>query len=58
MGERPDWFVDARSGERAPADIYAVAVPYRDEAAIGNIKYIWDAVAAAPPSRCWPRHIV
>lgn len=42
MGERPDWFVDARSGKRAPADIYAFAVPYRDEAAIGNIKYIWE----------------
>ena len=42
LGERPDWFVDARSGKRAPADIYAFAVPYRDEAAVGNIKYIWE----------------
>jgi len=42
LGERPDWFVDVRSGKRAPADVYALAVPYRDEAAVGNIKYIWE----------------
>lgn len=42
LGEKPDWFVDIRSGRRAPADTYAAAVPYRDEAAVGNIKYIWE----------------
>jgi len=42
FGERPDWFVDARSGKRAPAEMYTFAVPYRDEAAVGNIKYIWE----------------
>ncbi|MBR0898194.1 alginate lyase family protein [Bradyrhizobium tropiciagri] len=42
LGERPDWFVDVRSGKRAPAGAYAFAVPYRDEAAVGNIKYIWE----------------
>ncbi|WP_338698649.1 alginate lyase family protein [Bradyrhizobium sp. 26S5] len=42
LGEQPDWFVDVRSGKRAPGDTYAFAVPYRDEAAVGNIKYIWE----------------
>jgi hypothetical protein len=42
LGERPDWFVDARTGRRAPADDYAFDIQYRDEDRIGNIKYIWE----------------
>ncbi|MCC6948874.1 MAG: alginate lyase family protein [Bradyrhizobiaceae bacterium] len=40
--EYPDWFVDARSGCRAPNDDYAFDIPYRNEDRIGNIKYIWE----------------
>jgi hypothetical protein len=42
FGQNPDWFVDARSGRRAPSGVYAFSIPYRDEARIGNIKYIWE----------------
>jgi hypothetical protein len=42
FGADPDWFVDAGSGLRAPGDCYAFDTPYRDEATIGNIKYIWE----------------
>lgn len=42
FGVRPDWFVDAQSGRHAPADRYALDIPYRDEQQIGNIKYIWE----------------
>lgn len=42
LGADPDWFFDACSGLRAPADRYAFDIPYRDESTIGNIKYIWE----------------
>lgn len=42
FGESPDWFVDARSGLRAPNDVYSFDVPYRSEQRVGNIKYIWE----------------
>jgi hypothetical protein len=42
LGEDPDWFVDARSGLRAPNDVYSFDVPYRSETRVGNIKYIWE----------------
>jgi hypothetical protein len=42
LGTRPDWFVDARSGRRAPDDDYAFDIPYRNENRIGNIKFIWE----------------
>jgi hypothetical protein len=38
----PDWFVDARSGRRAPPGQYAFDIPYRNAEAIGDIKYIWE----------------
>ncbi|MPY97756.1 MAG: heparinase [Actinophytocola sp.] len=38
----PDWSFDPKTGRRAPADVYAFDVPYRDEAAIGDIKQIWE----------------
>jgi hypothetical protein len=42
LGTHPDWFVDARSGRRAPDDDYAFDIPYRNEDRIGNIKFIWE----------------
>lgn len=38
----PDWSFDPKTGRRAPSDAYAFDVPYRDEAAIGDIKQIWE----------------
>ncbi|MFG3100783.1 alginate lyase family protein [Streptomyces sp. NPDC048182] len=37
----PDWCRDPRTGRRAPWG-YAFDVPYRDEAAVGDIKQIWE----------------
>ena len=41
FGEYPDWFVDASSGRRASIR-YSFDIPYRNEATVGNIKYIWE----------------
>ena len=38
----PDWFIDPESGRRAPDDVYAFSVPYRDQERVGNIKNIWE----------------
>lgn len=38
----PDWSLDPSTGRRAPTDVYAFDVPYRDEEAVGNIKQIWE----------------
>ncbi|MEU2422017.1 alginate lyase family protein [Streptomyces sp. NPDC007851] len=37
----PDWFLDPKTGRRAPAG-YAFDVPYRSEDAVGDIKQIWE----------------
>ncbi|MEU6179761.1 alginate lyase family protein [Streptomyces coeruleorubidus] len=37
----PDWWYDPKTGRRAPWG-YAFDVPYRDEAAVGDIKQIWE----------------
>ncbi|MDQ0789759.1 alginate lyase family protein [Streptomyces sp. B3I8] len=37
----PDWSYDPRTGRRAPSG-HAFDVPYRDEAAVGDIKQIWE----------------
>lgn len=42
FGTQPDWFIDASSGKRAPSESFTFAIPYRDEASVGNIKYIWE----------------
>ena len=42
LGADPDWFVDARTGRRAPDDEYAFDIPHRNEDGVGNIKYIWE----------------
>lgn len=38
----PDWFTDPLTGRRAPQHRYAFTVPYRDEAKVGNIKFVWE----------------
>jgi hypothetical protein len=38
----PDWSADPRTGRRAPDDQFAFDVAYRDEAAVGDIKQIWE----------------
>lgn len=38
----PDWFLDPRTGQRAPDAVYCFAAAYRDEAAVGNVKYLWE----------------
>ncbi|MFG2560137.1 alginate lyase family protein [Streptomyces sp. NPDC048496] len=37
----PDWWYDPKTGRRAPWG-YAFDVPYRNEAAVGDIKQIWE----------------
>ncbi|MQA14202.1 MAG: heparinase [Pseudonocardiaceae bacterium] len=38
----PDWSFDPRTGRRAPSDVYAFDIPYRDEHAVGDIKQLWE----------------
>ncbi len=38
----PDWCADPRTGRRAPGEVFAFDVAYRDEAAVGDIKQIWE----------------
>ena len=38
----PDWFRDPLTGAQAPQGEYCFRVPYRDEAAVGNIKFVWE----------------
>ncbi len=38
----PDWSFDPRTGRRAPADVYAFDINYRDEQAVGDIKQLWE----------------
>ncbi|MGK3207665.1 alginate lyase family protein [Amycolatopsis sp. MEPSY49] len=38
----PDWFLDPKTGRRAPGDRYAFDVPYRSEDTVGDIKQIWE----------------
>ena len=42
LAEKPDWFADPLTGRRAPSDSYAFAVAYREEANVGNIKFVWE----------------
>ena len=37
-----DWFLDFVSGVRAPDRAYSLTIPHRDEAAVGNIKFVWE----------------
>ncbi len=38
----PDWSLDPKTGRRAPADVYAFDVPYRNEDAVGDVKQLWE----------------
>ena len=45
QGEREtliDWFHDPLTGRHAPNEPYCFHIPYRDEAAVGNIKFVWE----------------
>ena len=39
---QPDWFWDPVTGRRSSPDAYAFSVNQRDEAAVGNIKQVWE----------------
>ena len=40
--EQPDWFHDPVTGRRSAAEAYAFRIDQRDEAAVGNIKQVWE----------------
>jgi Heparinase II/III-like protein/Heparinase II/III N-terminus len=42
MAPAPDWFMDPRTGRRAPDRTYCFDVDQRDQATIGNVKYVWE----------------
>ena len=42
VGTCPDWHRDPASGVASDPDTYAFDVPYRDEALVGNAKYVWE----------------
>ena len=42
LGAEPDWFVDIRSGKRAPATGWCFDVPYRNPAVVGDNKQVWE----------------
>lgn len=37
-----EYFTDPVNGVRAPADAFSLAIDHRDEAAVGNIKFVWE----------------
>ncbi|MEO7980304.1 MAG: alginate lyase family protein [Sporichthyaceae bacterium] len=42
MSPSPDWFLDPKTGRRAPADAYCFRIDHRHEAEVGNVKYLWE----------------
>ena len=38
-----DWFRDPQTGRRAHERTYCFDVPHRDESAVGNVKFLWEA---------------
>ena len=38
----PDWFHDPLTGRGAPQEAYCFRVRFRDESAVGNIKFVWE----------------
>jgi len=38
----PDWFLDPRTGIRAPQDTYAFDIDHRDATKSGTVKYVWE----------------
>jgi hypothetical protein len=41
--DRPDWFYDPLTGQRSAPEAYAFSLNQRDEAAVGNVKQVWEA---------------
>ena len=42
MAPAPDWFLDPSTGVRAPGRAYCFDIDHRDQAAVGNVKYVWE----------------
>ena len=42
LGFPPDWHRDPKTGTHAPAARFGKAINYRDEAVVGDIKYLWE----------------
>ncbi|HEX6111554.1 MAG TPA: heparinase II/III family protein, partial [Geminicoccaceae bacterium] len=42
LSRDPDWFLDPRTGRRAPDAAYAFDIDYRDVREVGTIKYVWE----------------
>ena len=42
LSSDPDWFLDPRTGRRAPDTAYAFDIDCRDIREVGTIKYVWE----------------
>jgi Heparinase II/III-like protein/Heparinase II/III N-terminus len=42
MVPSPDWFQDPKTGVLAPSDAYCFDLDHRDEAVVGNAKFVWE----------------
>lgn len=42
LSRDPDWFLDPRTGRRAPNSTYAFDIDCRDVGEVGTIKYVWE----------------
>jgi hypothetical protein len=42
LSSDPDWFLDPRTGLRAPGTAYAFDIDCRDVRKVGTIKYVWE----------------
>ena len=42
LSRDPDWFLDPRTGRRAPDAAYAFDIDCRDVEEVGTIKYVWE----------------
>ena len=42
LSREPDWFLDPRTGRRAPETEYAFDIDTRDVEQVGTIKYVWE----------------
>jgi hypothetical protein len=38
----PDWFLDPRTGVQAPSRAYCFDIDHRDEATVGDAKFVWE----------------
>ena len=48
MAPAPDWFLDPTTGRRAPDRTYCFDIDYRDPAAVGDVKQVWEP--SRPPA--------